>query len=105
MAVTLTAADLAAAVGADDTTAGRLLGVAKTLVEGWAPDAPEAIQNEAVIRAAGWLNEHPASGAMLVEVGGISTRYASPANAASALRHSGAMSLLSDWKVRRAGAI
>ena len=61
MAVTLTAPELAQAVGVDSTTATRLLPVATELVTRYAPDAPDAISNEAVIRCAGWLSEQPAA--------------------------------------------
>ena len=61
MAVTITAAQLAEAVGVDSTTAARLLAVAAALVERYAPDAPDAVANEAVIRTAGWLAEQPSA--------------------------------------------
>ena len=103
MAVDLTAASLAVALGVDETTATRLLAVAKPTVERYAPAAPAAIQNEAVIRFGGWLNEAPASGARSESVGDITTGY-SPAMT-SGLRTSGATALLSAFKQRRAGAI
>ena len=49
MAVTITAAQLAEAVGVDSTTATRLLAVATELVNRFAPDAPDAIANEGAI--------------------------------------------------------
>ena len=61
MAVTLTAAQLAEAVGVDLKTATRLLAVAAELVNRFAPDAPDAIANEAAIRTAGWLAEQPSA--------------------------------------------
>ena len=103
MAVTLTAPELAQAVGVDSTTATRLLPVATELVTRYAPDAPGAISNEAVIRCAGWLSEQPAASITSESEGDIRTSY-SP-SMLSALRHSGAMGLLSPWKVRRGGAI
>ena len=103
MAVTLTAAELAQAVGVDSTTATRLLAVATELVTRYAPDAPGAIANEAAIRAAGWLAEQPAAAITGESEGDIRTSYAP--TMLSALRHSGAMGLLSPWKIRRAGAI
>ena len=103
MAVTLTAAQLAEAVGVSLTTAGRLLAVAGGLVERYAPDAPHAISNEAAIRTAGWLAEQPAAAIRAETEADISTSYAPSMQ--SALRHSGAMALLSPWKIRRAGAI
>ena len=57
MAVTITAADLATAIGKKLEIATRLLPVASILVERYAPNAPTEIQNEAVIRTSGWLGE------------------------------------------------
>lgn len=104
--VALTAATecLKTALGEDDdATAQRLGSVAAELVEREAPGAPQAIKNEATIRAAGWMHEQPAAAVRSETVGDISTSYA--ATHTSALRHSGATALLSPWKVRRAGAI
>ena len=103
MAVDLTAASLAVALGVDETTATRLLGVAKATVERYAPSAPAAIQGEAAIRFSGWLAEAPSSGARSESIGDISTSF-SPAMTGG-FRASGAMALLSPWKIRRAGAI
>ena len=103
MAVTITAAELVEAIGTDTAPATRLLAVATQLVTRYAPDAPDAIANEGVIRAAGWLAEQPAASITSETEGDIRTSYA-PAMT-SALRHSGAMALLSPWKIRRAGAI
>lgn len=103
MAVTLDAAGLVAALGVEQAVADRLLPVASALVERYAPAAPEAIQDEAAIRCAGWLSEQPAAAVRSERIGDIQTDY-SPSNM-SALRHSGAMALLTGWKVRRGGAI
>ncbi len=103
MAVTIIAAELAQAVGVDATTATRLLSVATELVTRYAPLAPGAISNEAVIRAAGWLAEQPSASITSETEGDVRTSY-SP-TMISALRHSGAMGLLSPWRIRRAGAI
>ena len=103
MAVDLTAQSLGFALGVDVTLATRLLAVAKPTVERYAPAAPAAIQNEAAIRFGGWLNESPASGARSESIGDISTTF-SPAMTGG-LRASGAMALLSPWKIRRAGGI
>ena len=103
MAVTITAADLAAAIHQPAAVAARLLAVATELVERYAPAAPEAVANEAVIRTSGYLAQHPADARREATVGGISSGWA-PTHT-SALRHSGAMSLLSPWKIRRAGVI
>ena len=103
MAVTITAAELAEAVGVDATTAARLLAVATALVMRYAADAPDAIANEGVLRAAGWLAEQPSAAIRAETEGDITTSY-SPSQM-SALRHSGAMALLSPWTIRRAGVI
>ena len=102
--MSLTEADLAAALDVDDTLAARLHPVAVALVERYAPDAPDAVQDEAVIRGAGWLAESPA-GAIRSEMTGDARTVFDVARASRALRHSGAMGLLTAWKVRRAGSI
>ena len=103
MAVTITAAELAAAIHATADVAARLLPVATEMVERYAPDAPESTQNEAVRRSAGYLAQQPSDARRSTTVGGISSSWA--VTHVSALRHSGAMALLSPFKVRRAGAI
>ena len=103
MAVTITAQALANQLGADSTTALRLLEVSTALVELYAPAAPEAVQNEAAIRCAGWLYEQPAAAITRESEGEISSSFA--VASMSALRNSGAMALLSVWKERRAGVI
>ena len=103
MAITLTAAELAEAIGTDSTTATRLLAVATALVERYAPDAPPVIQNEATIRCSGWLAEQPSAAIRSETEGDVNTSYVP--SMISALRHSGGMALLSPWKVRRAGSI
>ena len=103
MAVTIVAAALGQAIGIDQSTAIRLLGVATELVTRYAPDAPDAISNEAIIRCAGWLAEQPSTAIRSETEGDIRTSYIPMMQ--SALRHSGAMALLSAWKIRRAGAI
>ena len=103
MAVTLSVAELAEAVGVDETLGTRLLAVAAALVTRYAPDAPDAVANEAAIRTAGWLAEQPSAAITSETEGDIRTSYAP--TMLSALRHSGGMSLLSGWKIRRAGQI
>ena len=103
-ALTAATACLKAALGEnDDATAQRLGSTVAELVERYAPDAPQAIRDEAVIRCAGWLHEAPSSGLRQQTVGPLTVEYAP--SMFSALRHSGAMALLSPWKVRRAGAV
>ena len=103
MAVTLTASALAQGLAVNQALADRLLPVVTALVEQHAPGAPEAVQNEAAIRAAGWLAEHPSAAVRSETTGDIRTSY--DPGMTSALRHSGGQALLSPYKVRRAGAI
>ena len=103
MAVTIDAATLATAIEADTAVATRLLPVASALVTKYAPAAPDAISNEAVVRCAAYLAEHPAAAIRREGIGDIDTSFA-PANL-SALRHSGASALLSSWRRRRGGIV
>ena len=104
-------ADIAAALlvlGAalpDGAPAARLGPVAAALVEEYSPGAPQPIRDEAVIRTAGWLYEStPGLADSKLSAGPVEvSRTFAPGY--SALRHSGSMSLLSRWKVRRAGRI
>lgn len=101
MAVTITAQELAAAIGSDSPSGARLLEVCTEMVNDYASDVPDAIANEAVIRTAGYLHEVP-PGIMsqsVEDVGSIAYKGTNP------LRASGAMSLLSPFKKRRARAI
>ena len=107
MAVTITAADLATAIGKKPEIATRLLPVSSILVERYAPNAPTEIQNEAVIRCSGWLANQPASACSRDQValpGGLGQIFAFRPST-GALRGSGAMGLLSTFKVRRGGLI
>ena len=97
-------AELGAALGSDDDhEIARLGATAAALVEKYAPDAPDPVKDEAVIRASGWLRQAPSYGARTESEGEISTSYTPTMT--GALRASGAMALLTGWKVRRAGAI
>lgn len=94
MAVTLTAAQLATAIrlGSDpDETAQaeRLLALASEAVTRHAPDAPDVVQDEAVIRLAGYYFDQP--------------QAASGSGWADALRNSGARALLLPYRTHRAG--
>ena len=94
---------LAAAIGSTAEIAERLGPVASALIEREANLAPQSIRNEAVIRCAGWLFGSKPRGLTAIKVSGTDLEFSS--TAASALRASGAMALLSRWKVRRAGKI
>ena len=105
MAVTVNATELATAVdgGLDPATAIRLLAVSRELVERYCPEAPDQVANEAVIRCSGWLADQPSAPIRSQSVGPMSLDF--EPSRQSALRHSGAMALLSPWKIRRGGAI
>lgn len=87
----LTDAEVAEAIRADLSDAARLRKAAVAVVERYAPDAPPAVSNEAVVRLAGYMLDAPPAGA--------------GESHAAALRNSGAAGLLSPWRVRRAGTI
>ena len=78
------------------------LEAAKLLVERFAPNAPASIQNEACLRTIGYLFDRSAG---LQERSSDGLTVAQAPGQISALRHSGAMALLSPWKVRRGGAV
>ena len=103
MAVTISVIELAAELGSDSATATRLLAVATALIEQYGAVAPEEIENESVLRISGYLHGQPKASIRAESVGSLSVDYAPSRQ--GALRHSGAMALLSPFKVRRAGAI
>ena len=95
MAVTLTVEELSAALRLGSTPeetaeATRLLSVSTELVTKHAPDAPDVVQNEAVIRVAGYLFDMPTA-----------PRFAGYANI---VRNSGAGRMLLPYVVHRAGS-
>jgi len=71
-------------------TLTRLVAVAAAHAERWAPNAPEAILNEAVIRMAGYLYDSPTAHA---------------GNYAGAFSRSGAEAVLAPWRNHRAGVL
>ncbi len=75
---------------------------AKMLVEGYAPKAPACMQNEAVLRVTAYLVDRLAARDSISRQGSSDSQ--APGQI-SALRHSGAMALLSPWKRRRGGVI
>ena len=87
-----------------DDTASHLGEVASAMVEAYAPGAPQAVKDEAVVRVAGYLAGSDFGGIVSeTSVGSKQGEYVT--NHANAWRNSGAGMLLSRWKVRRAGAI
>ena len=106
MAIDAGTTELQEATGADAATATRLSAVCKEIANRYVnnDDVPESILNEAVIRLAGWLYESPAGRTSQLSLGpDMATRFNLSHNAA--LRHSGAMSLLSPYRRRRADSI
>ena len=87
----------------DDERAAALGSTAAALVEAYADAAPQAVRDEACVRCAGWLHGQPAASVRTSRVGEIELEFAP--SMVGALRHSGAMSLLSPFKRRRAGRI
>ena len=99
------AATLAGELGVMDAT--RLHSVCLSLIERYAPGAPDDVKSEALIRMAGYL--HASDGAMAmfqqIQITGsagaaVDLRFRSACQ--SAMRCSGAAALLSPWRVRRA---
>lgn len=107
MAITLTPAELSGIIGAEDSDAIRLHAVASARVVWYAPGAPAIVQDEAVVRYAGYLYGSGGSmyGAYTSVEMGAGTKVASPAHHAAAFRNSGAEGLLAPWRVRNAGII
>ena len=97
---------LRAALGETDATDEKIqrLGAAVAAhVERFAPDAPQATKDEAVIRASGWLLD--TIGAQRFRGVGALDLEPAPVQSGPWFRSSGAMALLSPWKVRRAGVV
>ena len=102
-AVTIAAAQLAEEIGADLPRAERLLQVAAQGVLDYAPRAPEALLNEAVVRFAGYLAQSDYGAVRTETLGPKSVEYTM--NHAAAFRNSGAAALLTRHKVRRGGSV
>ena len=99
----ITAVQLAAVIGTDSTRAAGLLAVCADIVDGYAPTAPDPIRDEATIRLAGYLAQSDYGGIMSESLGPMTVRY--PTNHAGLLIRSGALTLLTRWRRRRAGAV
>ena len=103
MAVTLTAAELAAEVGAELDRAERILAVASAEVLEYAPHAPDVVQDEAVIRLGGYLAQSDYGTLRDESLGPYSKSF--QMNHAMMFRNCGAMALLTRYKARRAGLV
>ena len=104
--------DLMNATGLPLQTAERLLPVAETCVDSFAPTAPERIRDEGIIRLSAYLGATVGSGAhrstvTTEEIGPHRTESRTDyfADYGGAMRRSGVESLLSAYRQRRAGAI
>ena len=108
MAIDITSTDLRSFLGDSNVTEDRaeeLLEVAKVKVEGYAPDAATAVQNEAARRFCGYLllSEETLGVVRSQRTGESDMEVAS--NHAMGFRNSGAESLLTPFKKRRGGLI
>ena len=81
----------------------RLGPVAAALVDSYAPLAPIPVQDEAVFRIVGWLAEKAVN--TTLRAGNVTVRHSRGRDELSALKYSGAGSLLNPWKRRRAGKV
>lgn len=86
-----------------DDAAAHLGEVASALIENYAPGAPQALKDEAVIRFAGYLAQADFGTISKETVGPRDVEY--PLNHSAMFRNCGAAALLTRWRVRRAGAI
>ena len=105
MAITVTADTIASELDIDLTRATRLLSVASALVNDYCPEAPEPIANESVLMVCGWIWGNGASRGSIRSEGAGPLRISYATHEKNALKHSGAESLLSPFKVRRAMVI
>ena len=109
MAIDITSTDLRGFLGTDYVTEDRadeLLKVAKARVEGYAPDAATAVQNEAARRFCGYLLLADETGFGVIRTqrtGDSDSEFV--INHAMGFRNSGAESLLTPFKKRRGGLI
>ena len=88
-----------------DEAANSLGEAASAMVENYAPGAPQALKDEAVIRFAGYLAQ-AGFGEMASEQGGPAPlQFEYVTTHQNAWRNSGAAMLLTRWRVRRAGVI
>ena len=95
-------ASIAGGASLTDDRAAALGETASELIERFAPDAPQAVRNEATIRVAGWMNAREPKPMQGITVGGMRLDFRERFFSPDALRNSGARSLLTPWRVRRA---
>ena len=87
----------------DIVTAARWGQMASGRVERYAPDAPQAVKDEAVIRFAGYVSMMQFGVIQQETIGPKSMTFTT--NHAAAFRYCGAAALLSPWRIRRGAPI
>ena len=85
-----------------DDRVGALGETAAELVERFAPDAPDAIKNEAVIRLVGWMFSRSPKPIQSFAAGSLRIDFRERFYSPDALKNSGARPLLVGWRTRRA---
>ena len=95
-------ASIAGGASLTDDRAAALGETASELIERFAPDAPQAVRNEATIRVAGWLHAREPKPMQGITVGGMRLDFRERHYSPDAMRNSGARTLLQPWRVRRA---
>ena len=86
-----------------DTELKRFGPAVAATVERYASAAPQAVRDEAVIRATAWLRD--TRGAARVSGVANITFQPAPTSSAAWFRNSGAAALLAPWRRRRAGVV
>ena len=86
-----------------DITTAQALDAAGSLVDRFAPSAPDAIKTVAVNRLARWLQSFPADGSTNAVFGDQTLSSAKPGM--DALKGSGAGAMLAPWRLVRARAV
>ena len=89
---------------ADDATVAELGETASAVIEEYAPLAPQAVKDEAIIRYVGYINQAPPGSIQKIGLPDIDIEFRQ-APPASSFQLSGAKALLTRWKIRRAGTI
>ena len=95
----------AAMVSAPGDQVAALGATAAALVERFAPDAPQPVKNECVIRVAAYLLAKRPEKYAKISVGAIQLESRPERTYPDAMRNSGARALLSPWRARRALAV
>ena len=101
-AVACIKATIAGGSSLTDDRAAALGEAGSAMVERFAPDAPQAIRNEAVIRAVGWMHARRPNPLQAITTGNLRLDHRERFYSPDAMRNSGARSLLTPWRTRRA---